>query len=108
MNMYVTLWSTFDKKVKILIQSKVEQHSRDSIALFYYTLQKFTGSTESIIQDQLQQLNGLAAKFKSFQYNVSTFCNYITNCVRTLEPAGGKDNQAPEKFVEALTISLSN
>eukprot|EP00957_Ditylum_brightwellii_P074361 5649506-Ditylum_brightwellii.AAC.1 len=84
------------------MQSKAEQHSGNGISLFYYTLCKFTGSVESVIQAQLQQLNGLAAKFKSFQYNVSTFCNYVANCVRTLKSAGNKDNQAPEKFVKHL------
>eukprot|EP00957_Ditylum_brightwellii_P084213 6403401-Ditylum_brightwellii.AAC.1 len=53
--------------------------------------------------DQLQQLNGLPAKFKSYQYNIASFCNYVINCVKMLKSARGKDNQAPEKLVEALT-----
>eukprot|EP00957_Ditylum_brightwellii_P048777 3700518-Ditylum_brightwellii.AAC.1 len=85
--MYVALWSTFDKKVKTSMQSKAEKHSGDGIALLFYTLKKFTGSAESVIRAQLQQLNGLAAKFKSFQYNGSTFCDYVANCIRTLESA---------------------
>eukprot|EP00957_Ditylum_brightwellii_P212383 15367208-Ditylum_brightwellii.AAC.3 len=88
MNMYVALLSTFNKKVKTSMQSKAEKHLGDGIALLYYTLKKFTGSAES--------------------FNVLTFCNYVANCIRTLESAGGKDDQAPEKFVEALTTSPSN
>eukprot|EP00957_Ditylum_brightwellii_P205430 15343851-Ditylum_brightwellii.AAC.2 len=79
-NMYVTLWSKFDKR-------------------------KYMGSAESVIYDQLQQLNGLLAKFKGFQYNIALFCNYAVNCVKTLESARGKDNQAPIFFVKALNLT---
>eukprot|EP00957_Ditylum_brightwellii_P171354 13044297-Ditylum_brightwellii.AAC.1 len=48
-NMYVALWSTFDKKVKTSMQCKAEKHLGDSIALLYYMLKKSTGSAKSVI-----------------------------------------------------------
>eukprot|EP00957_Ditylum_brightwellii_P005947 450858-Ditylum_brightwellii.AAC.1 len=74
-NMYVSLWSLFDKKVKMLMQSKAEQHTGDGLALLYYTLCKYTVSAETIICNQLQQLHGLPTKFKEYQYNVTMFCD---------------------------------
>eukprot|EP00957_Ditylum_brightwellii_P144740 11025592-Ditylum_brightwellii.AAC.2 len=60
-NMLVALWSTFDRKVKTSMQSKADKYSGDGIAFIYHTLCKYTGSTESVICDHLQQLNGLPA-----------------------------------------------
>eukprot|EP00957_Ditylum_brightwellii_P067148 5096646-Ditylum_brightwellii.AAC.1 len=67
------------------MQSKAEKYFGDGVVLIYYTLCKYTGSANSVIVNHLQQLNGLPAK--------------------TLKCAGGKDDQAPEKLIEALTTS---
>eukprot|EP00957_Ditylum_brightwellii_P002227 171149-Ditylum_brightwellii.AAC.1 len=106
-NMFVASWSTFDRKVKTSMQSKAEKYSGDGITLIYHTVYKYTGSTKSVIRDHLQQLNGLPAKFKNYQYNIMSICDYVVNCIRTLKSAGGKDAQAPKELVEALTISPS-
>eukprot|EP00957_Ditylum_brightwellii_P054897 4160978-Ditylum_brightwellii.AAC.1 len=106
-NMYMSIWSLFDKKSKTLIQSKAEQHARDGIALFYYTLCKCTGSAESSVCNKLQQLNNLPAKFKELQFNVVAFSNYVVNCIEEIEAAGGKDKQDPDKLIEALMTSPS-
>eukprot|EP00957_Ditylum_brightwellii_P002879 220903-Ditylum_brightwellii.AAC.1 len=52
-NMFVALWSTFDRKEKTSKQSKAEKYSGDGIALIYHTLCKYTGSAESVICNHL-------------------------------------------------------
>eukprot|EP00957_Ditylum_brightwellii_P194578 14820935-Ditylum_brightwellii.AAC.1 len=103
MNMYMMSWSTFDKKVMTSMQSKEEKYSPHGLTLLYFMLQTYTGSTETIIRDQLQWLNDLTAKFKSYNYNISSFSDYVDNFIKTLESASGTDKQAPEKSLEALT-----
>eukprot|EP00957_Ditylum_brightwellii_P002932 224072-Ditylum_brightwellii.AAC.1 len=113
-NMYMSLWSLFDKKVKTLMQSKAEQHSKDGIALFYYTLCKYNRSAESAIHNKLQQLNNLTAKFKELQFNVAAFSEYIANCIKELEAAGDKDKQAQKnssklsRHPQALSLTATS
>eukprot|EP00957_Ditylum_brightwellii_P210534 15365079-Ditylum_brightwellii.AAC.2 len=64
-----------------------------------------SGSAESVIHNKLQQFNNPPAKFKELQFNVAAFSDYIVNCVKELEAAGGKDKQAPDKLTKALTTS---
>eukprot|EP00957_Ditylum_brightwellii_P067211 5101203-Ditylum_brightwellii.AAC.1 len=84
------------------MQTKVELHLGDGLALFYYTLRKHASSAKSVIRDQFLQLNELSNKLKGFQYNVSSFCGYAFTCTKALEVAGGQDTQAPEELVETL------
>eukprot|EP00957_Ditylum_brightwellii_P079632 6055592-Ditylum_brightwellii.AAC.1 len=66
-----------------------------------------TDTSVAIKMDQLLHLNRLPNKFKGFQYSMSSFCDDVVTCIKTLEAAGGQDTQTQEKLVETLTTSPS-